>query len=297
MFNISEIVQSSFPDAEGNNIPAGLSEGSAEIAGLQGEHQHILVSMDAGIYNVRKAICGQTCITCNGVVNSFMVDNPFALAVGGSKQQTFYMQYNTGSQFNLNSKSRWSSSATTVATVSAGLVNGVSAGSSTILAQDNFTEPAYNSCAPSSSSCTVKTNGVSPSGSSSGTVQVRVPTKVIPIATTSQGPIVCSNGQGWNRIVTNQLQDQFGQAYPHAGITMADNINFGSTNQLNLVAETGSSVTDANGSWGDFYADCTPKCPSAGESDASQNWTYNSIPLAHVNTVIFKCTSVTIDGF
>jgi hypothetical protein len=59
MFNLSEIIHSSIPDAEGNVVPAGLSEGSAEIAGLQGEEEHILVTMDAGIYNVRKAICGQ----------------------------------------------------------------------------------------------------------------------------------------------------------------------------------------------------------------------------------------------
>jgi len=174
------------------------------------------------------------------------------------------------------------------------VVSGVRAGSFTLTAVDtSFRTVPGQACSDQNTNCPT----YRPSALHSETVQVRVPTKVIPIATRSQGAIVCSNGQGWNRIVTNQLQDQFGQGYLHAGITMADNLTFGSTNQLNLVPEIGSAPTDANGSWGDFYSDCTPKCPSSGVSNALQNWTYNGIALAHVNTVAYKCTSVTIDGF
>jgi hypothetical protein len=53
--NVSEIINSQIPDTEGNIIPAGIHEGSAEIAGSQGENEHILVSVDAGTYNVQKA--------------------------------------------------------------------------------------------------------------------------------------------------------------------------------------------------------------------------------------------------
>ena len=136
--------------------------------------------------------------------------------------------------------------------------------------------------------------------SQSDNVQTRVPTKVIPIATQSQGTVLCGvnlSRSGWQRIVTNQLQDQFGQAYAHAGINMADMLSFGSTNQLGLSPVTGSSLTSSNGTWSDLYSDCTTACPSSGESDALQSWTYNSIPLPHVDSVIYKCTSVTIDGF
>jgi len=62
------------------------------------------------------------------------------------------------------------------------------------------------------------------SGDGSGAVQVRVPTKVLPIATQNQGTILCAGGQGWYRTVTNQLQDQFGSPYAHAGIAVADTI-------------------------------------------------------------------------
>jgi hypothetical protein len=41
-FNISEIVEAQTPDAEGNIIPAGVHEGSAEISGLEGATQPLL---------------------------------------------------------------------------------------------------------------------------------------------------------------------------------------------------------------------------------------------------------------
>jgi hypothetical protein len=127
-------------------------------------------------------------------------------------------------------------------------------------------------------------------------VQIRVPTKVLPIATQNQGTIICAGGQGWYRTVTNQLQDQFGSAYAHPGIGMADTITFG-TNQLGLSPVTGSASTDANGTWPDFYSVCSSLCPSSGQSVAAQSWTYNGTPLAHVNSVVYKCSSITIDGY
>ena len=41
-FNISEIVNSGIPDAEGNRIPASVHEGSAQLTGSLGESQHVL---------------------------------------------------------------------------------------------------------------------------------------------------------------------------------------------------------------------------------------------------------------
>ena len=152
-------------------MPTGLVEGSAEIAGVQGEHQHILVTMDAGIYNVRKAVCQPVCIVCNGVTNTFIVDSPFAVALASTKQQTFYMHWNTGSQYDITGDSRWTSNATSVATVSSGLVSGVGEGSPTISAVDTIIEPVYNSCASSTSVCGQRSSGTTPRGSSGGKVQ------------------------------------------------------------------------------------------------------------------------------
>jgi hypothetical protein len=124
-FNISEILETPTPDADGNLIPAGVSEGSAEIAGAAGETQHIFVSIDSGVYNIRKAICGTTCVVCNGVTGASIVIVPVTISEGASSQETFYEDWNTGSQYNYTSQGSWSSTATTVATVSAGLIQGV----------------------------------------------------------------------------------------------------------------------------------------------------------------------------
>jgi len=158
-FNISEITGSATPDSEGNIIPAGIRQGSAEIAGSLGEHQHILVNMDTGVYNVNKAVCAPpVCETCQGEVSVALVDNPFAVAVSGTKQQTFYMTWNSGFQFNLTSQGTWSSNATNIATVSGGLVNGVSPGSVTV----SFFGPVEPPYIPNY--CYMYGNGACPAG-------------------------------------------------------------------------------------------------------------------------------------
>jgi hypothetical protein len=122
-FNVSEIVNSQIPDAEGNRIPPSVEEGSAELTGSQGESQHILVAMEAGTYNVRKATCGLHCITCNGATEFWIAANPFSVAVKKTTQLSFTSQYNTGKQYNLTSLGTWSSTNTKVATVASGLLD------------------------------------------------------------------------------------------------------------------------------------------------------------------------------
>jgi hypothetical protein len=54
---VSEIIQNQIPDAEGNLIPVAVHEGSAKIRGSRADNEMILVALDLGIYNVRKATC------------------------------------------------------------------------------------------------------------------------------------------------------------------------------------------------------------------------------------------------
>jgi len=142
-FNISEIQHSQIPDAEGNVVPAGVQEGSAEVSGSQGENEHILVALEAGIYNVQKATCNNPCVTCDGLTSTSVIDNPFALAVAANHQLTFVVQYNTGAQYNRTSNANWSSTNTGVATVSTGLVHGVSVGSVTANVVSTTSDPVY----------------------------------------------------------------------------------------------------------------------------------------------------------
>jgi len=127
-FNVSEIIHNQIPDDEGNIIPATAREGSAQIAGSNGDNELILVSVDVGTYNVQKATCGNYCFTCQGAVNAFITDNPFGVLVNGTHQLTMTVQYHNGATYNHTSVATWTSSNTTLATVSSGLVSGVSAG-------------------------------------------------------------------------------------------------------------------------------------------------------------------------
>jgi Bacterial Ig-like domain (group 2) len=128
-FNVSEIIHNQLPDADGKVIPSTVHDGSAEIAGTRGEAEEILVEISAGIYNVQKATCGDPCNVCNGITDTFIQINPFSQKVGATTTESFIAQFNTGSNQDLSSRSTWSSSDTTVATVkNPGTVTGVKGG-------------------------------------------------------------------------------------------------------------------------------------------------------------------------
>ena len=129
-------------------------------------------------------------------------------------------------------------------------------------------------------------------------VKTRTPWSAGVVNTTAQGAAVCGAGQaGWSRSVTLQLRDQWGDAYAVGGITMADTIQIGSPNQLGIQnTQTGSFSTDGNGRWPDTYFVCSTACPSSGQSSALQFWTFGGVNLPHVNAVVYKCASITIDG-
>lgn len=116
-FNMSEVVENQVPDKHGNVIPAPVHEGSAVISGDQAKNQHILIGIDYGVYNVRKATCGVGCITCDGVVNVFMDPNPFTLTVGDSIWESFYEERYTGAVYNFTDQSTWYSDTPSVAAV------------------------------------------------------------------------------------------------------------------------------------------------------------------------------------
>jgi hypothetical protein len=145
MFNISEIVQNQIPDNRGNLIPPGVQEGSSKISGLHDENEHILVAVDAAIYNVRKATCGYICNNCNGMVSDSIAILGFAVAPTHTVQMSLKTTWNTGVQRDLTNLSSWSSSQTSIATVTTtgsarGKVTGVAAGDVTVNGS-NLTEP------------------------------------------------------------------------------------------------------------------------------------------------------------
>jgi len=181
----------------------------------------------------------------------------------------------------------WSAANTSIATVDYyGTHSGVAVGSTTSSTWGDL-QVFYRSW-----SCPI--NQLGPGGGANvGPYQVE------PISTTVQGAASCPTGQqGWSRTVQNQLQYINGAGYRIAGITMADIISIGSTNQLGISGtQTGSFPTDSSGSWPDTYFVCSNACPSSGQTIALQTWTFNQTPLAHSNSLVYKCSSITIDGF
>ena len=145
-FNVSEVIENQIPDSDGNVIPLSVQEGSAKLSGPHGENEHILVAMDAGTYNVRKATCRWMCNNCNGAVSWALLANPFAVAMNGSTQLALTSTWNTGYQYNRTSIATWGSNNTSVATVNTGLVNGVAVGNVTINGVDLGEPLAGQSC-------------------------------------------------------------------------------------------------------------------------------------------------------
>ena len=183
----------------------------------------------------------------------------------------------------------WTTVNTAIATVrTGGIHTGVSSGSTNSNTWGNMAKDSGRSLCPISR--------FSPTGGDNVG-----PYRVEPIATASQyPPSFCSQGQsGWQRNVTNQLQHSNGSPYAHAGITTADNFSIGSRNDLRVTSiQSGNDVTTGDGSWSDYYYVCSPACPaSTGETDALQNWAANGVSLPHVNLVIYKCSSISVDGY
>jgi hypothetical protein len=190
-FNVSEIIQNQLPDENGNTIPAGVHEGSAEIAGIQAEQEHILVAMAAGTYNVRKATCAGNCTTCGGYtgVDEFdFLDG--SIPVGSTTTVTYSLLNNSGTYVNVSNSSTWSSSNSGIATVNTpGTVGGVAAGSFTAYATTSY-QPEYDKfVCPTGDSINCPEKEFSTSGP--GTIQLPNSLEVLNVT-------VLPNGQGLN---------------------------------------------------------------------------------------------------
>jgi hypothetical protein len=159
MFNISSILSGQGPDPNGNMIPAGVQEGSAVLVGSEADNQSVLVAVESGTYNVRKATCQQNCTSCNGTTSYWVASSPFGVAVGGQTQEYLQAQWNTGQQYDYTSGASWGSSNTSVATIpQPGLAHGVSGGDFTASASISSV-PVYAQACNGYPSCPVAGGG------------------------------------------------------------------------------------------------------------------------------------------
>jgi hypothetical protein len=105
--NISAVIENQIPDSEGNTVPLSVHEGSAKLTGSQADNQLILVASDVGVFNVKKATCGNECYTCDGVVSSWVTPSPFFVETDQSVSESFMVQWDTGVEYNLSPYATW----------------------------------------------------------------------------------------------------------------------------------------------------------------------------------------------
>ncbi|MGA7625038.1 MAG: Ig-like domain-containing protein, partial [Candidatus Acidiferrales bacterium] len=291
--DMADLIADAKPDPDGNLIPPGTSAGGMIVSGPSDLLDDIDVVLSGGVFSVFGATCVPVCYSCGPSIAAFQVaPAPIQSTVGGTTQMTATVTTSGGVKTTETGNTKWSSQSASIASVaSGGMVTAVAGGTTTIDGVIQWADEA-STCYPIA--CTsLAYEGEAPT-------TVLVPTMVEPIATTSQGAAACTNKnqQGWVRYVTNQLQYQNGTGVLQAGISMTDTISISSPNGLGISgAITGTASTNGNGSWPDTYFVCTLTCPSSGSASALQSWTWNGVGLPHVNLVVYKCTSITVDGF
>jgi hypothetical protein len=219
VFNVSEITGNPLPDAQGNVVPAAIHEGSAKLSGSAGESQYILVALDVGTYNVRKATCSGKCVTCNGAVSFSVIVDPFTVGVSSTTQLTHSAKYNSGIVHDLTSSSTWNSSATSVATVSVGLVSGVSPGSLDVAANDSSV-PIYDVLCSGAQCSTLRGGG----GSAPGKVQKPTYLYATGMTTTTNTCDLLNPFPGVAGSVHYQVLDQTGAQMTVSGMTPMEQV-------------------------------------------------------------------------
>jgi hypothetical protein len=193
-----------------------------------------------------------------------MLFNPLGVPVAGYFLQGVWgIDACTGNQVDMTGWfPTWGTDNAAIATANMNNIHGVTAGSTRNYAQGDITWGTGQQ----TRHCPIRADNPG-GGTDVGPYQVE------PIDTALQGPAVCPSGQaGWARNVTNQLQYQSGSPYAVPGVTVADTISVGSTNQLGLSGPwTGQTTTTGDGSFPDTYTVCSVACPaSTGYSNALQ---------------------------
>ena len=112
MIDIGELIRTQQPDQDGNSLPLDLEQGSLLLTSAANTTVDMITAvLSGGIYNPRKATCGQTCEMCNGMTGQEIMPIAIFVAPGGQSQASYsYIWYN-GTKYDITNSSSWSSSA------------------------------------------------------------------------------------------------------------------------------------------------------------------------------------------
>jgi Bacterial Ig-like domain (group 2) len=231
---VAQLIAAQKPDAQGGVIPGYIQMGSALISNPAGEHEPLNIVVNEIVFNAANATCTCCCLICAGVVSLSVTANPFTVPNGSATQLTATATYNSGSKTDVTSRASWSSNNTPVATVSSGLVSGVSPGQVTITA--GFAAEAGGYCRNLGQQCPIFSFPGSSGGAVQPTVSISGPTDV---------PLRAAGSSGPNSITLTATGDPSGGAYSWAT----------SSSKVSLSNTTSAAVTvtsaAASGSVGD----------------------------------------------
>jgi hypothetical protein len=285
--DVGHLVHDQVPDSDGHTLPPDTMTGSYELRDLD----HALVgSLYEGKLVIDKTYghAAYGCGSCCGYYGTKLTPSPFSGPPGIDNNDVIQATEQCGGYIDdvTYGGYDWHSSNTAVATLPNRtlhtVAHGTATGSAAITLQSDKHSPQ----------CPNLTWGP--------TQPVNVdPYQVEPIDTASEGPAQCTkSGQsGWVRNVTNQVQYVTGAAYAVSGLPVADSISVGNPNALGISGkQEGQAPTTGHGSFPDTYYVCSTACPGSGESDAAQSWVVAGIPLLHVDYLVYKCASITIEA-
>ena len=195
------------------------SEGASHIdlglSGLQGDNEHILVDLDAGTYNMRKATCSYYCISCDGAVNA-VIGQPIDFLVAAQQPLSFLELQNTGQTYNYPWDAAWSSDDTYVASIDQnGMASGVSEGtfnagayaSSALIYNPHYC--AYNASCPAQGALENTSGGsvnacVTPDGETTSPIRQTLIYPYTPTTTDYLQTLIAKRGQNELRAQRSQ---------------------------------------------------------------------------------------------
>ncbi|MGC2539605.1 MAG: hypothetical protein WA372_00295 [Candidatus Sulfotelmatobacter sp.] len=290
LVDLGKQIRNQIPDKQGHVLPVDLTSGTYRIRDLAD-------AAAGGVYEGKVTVdktyghAAYGCAVCCGPAAPFMEFNPLPVPVDSFSDQEVEADETCGGapEDITGDFPTWSTANTAIATAKLNQINGVASGSTTHSATSELMTWGGRQ---GGAGCPEAQK------TSSGPVNVG-PYQVEPIDTASQGPAQCTKtGQsGWVRNVTNQVQYVTGSAYAVSGLSVSDDISVGTPNTLGVSsAQEGQTPTTGDGSFPDTYYVCSTACPGSGQSNALQNWIVGGIPLSHVNALVYKCGSITIDG-
>jgi hypothetical protein len=292
--DFGKLIRERVTDKEGRILPPDISYGTYTVRELTDTYGGNLYEGKV-ILDKTNGHAAYGCAWCCGINHVKFTNDPITLPVLGTQaQQVLGQDVCDNNWYDITASFfGWGTGNSSIATANGKQIHGVAAGTTTDFASSDIVPYGHEHEPPDG----CPTHAWAPQGNTNvGPYQVE------PINVNSQGPVAagdCPNSSypGYVKYVTNQVQYLDGTAYAFSGLTAADIITIGSRHDLGSGTSTGSATTTGDGSFQDQYSVCSAACPgSSGETDASQNWTVNGVPLPHVNGVIYKCTSISIDG-